>query len=125
MTKILLIEDLPDNAALVRRALSQTGYEVAHAADAETGLEMAVADPPALILLDLGLPDSQDLDTFLQPIIKAKGIDDVPIVALTAWPEETAREMVESYGFDGYLSKPIVKISQFVAEINAYLQKSK
>lgn len=124
MTKILLIEDLPDNAALVQRVLSQTGYEVTHAADAETGLEMAVADPPALILLDLGLPDydGQTLAGWLRAEPKLAG---VPIVALTAWPEETAREMVESYGFDGYISKPIVKISQFVAEINTYLQKSK
>jgi len=121
MTKILLIEDLPDNVELVRRALSKTGYELIHASDAETGLELAVAQLPDLILLDLGLPDydGQTLAGWLrdEPALAAR-----PIVALTAWPEETAREMVASYGFDGYINKPIVKVAEFIAQVNSYLQ---
>ena len=57
MTKILLVEDIPDNAELVRKALSKSGYEIIHALDAETGLQLALICIPDLILLDLGLPD--------------------------------------------------------------------
>ncbi len=121
MTKILLIEDLPDNAELVRRALSATGYELIHAADAETGLQMALAHRPDLILLDLGLPD-YDGQTLAGWLREEPTLNATPIIALTAWPEETARLMVESYGFDGYICKPITKTRVFVAQINSYLK---
>jgi two-component system cell cycle response regulator DivK len=123
MAKILLIEDIPDNVELVRKALSRTGYEISHAADAETGLAMALAQVPDLILLDLGLPDydGQTLAGWLRDEVI---LDNTPIVALTAWPEETARQMVESYGFNGYICKPITKVIEFVSQINFFLKTS-
>lgn len=121
MTKILLIEDIPDNAELVRRALSASGYEIILAADAETALQMALAEIPDLILLDLGLPD-YDGQTLAGWLRDEPVLDATPIVALTAWPEETARQMVESYGCNGYINKPIVKVNEFVARINSFLK---
>ena len=121
MTKILLIEDIPNNAELVRRALSASGYEIIHAADAETGLQMALAEIPDLILLDLGLPD-YDGQTLAGWLRDESVLDNTLIVALTAWPEETARQMVESYGCNGYISKPIIKINEFVSKINSFLK---
>ena len=121
MTKILLVEDIPDNAELVRKALSNSGYEIIHALDAETGLELALAHIPDLILLDLGLPD-YDGQTLAGWLRAESVLDATPIVAVTAWPEETAKTMVESYGFDGYICKPIVKISQFIAQIDSFLK---
>jgi DNA-binding response OmpR family regulator len=123
MTKILLIEDIPDNAELVRRSLSATGYEIIHAADAETGLQLALAHCPDLILLDLGLPDydGQTLAGWLRAEVT---LDTTPIVALTAWPEETAKKMVESYGFNGYICKPITKVTEFVSQVKYYLKTS-
>jgi two-component system cell cycle response regulator DivK len=121
MTKILLIEDIQDNAELVRKALSKSGYEIIHALDAETGLQLALTHVPNLILLDLGLPDydGQTLAGWMraEPILDA-----TPIVALTAWPEETAKTMVESYGFDGYICKPILKINKFIAQVDSFLK---
>jgi two-component system cell cycle response regulator DivK len=121
MTKILMIEDLPDNAALARKILLSAGYEVVHALDAETGLELAVGEQPDLILLDLGLPDydGQTLAGWLQDDPQTTTI---PIVAFTAWPEETARQMAESYGCIGYISKPILKVNDFLAKIASYLK---
>lgn len=122
MTKILLIEDLPDNVELVRKALSRTGYEISHAADAETGLAKALAERPDLILLDLGLPDydGQTLAGWLRDEIT---LVDTPIVILSAWPEEAARQVVKSYRCNGYISKPIVKINEFISQVNSYLKK--
>jgi two-component system cell cycle response regulator DivK len=121
MTKILLVEDIPDNAALVRKALSKSGYEVLHALDAETGMQMALEHIPDLILLDLGLPD-YDGQTLAGWLRAEPVLDSTPIVAFTAWPEETAKKMVESYGFDGYICKPIIKVGEFVAKISFYLK---
>jgi two-component system cell cycle response regulator DivK len=121
MTKILLVEDILDNAALVRKALSGCDYEFVHALDAETGLSLALEHIPDLILLDLGLPD-YDGQTLAGWLRAESVLDSTPIVAFTAWPEETAKKMVESYGFDGYICKPIIKVSEFIAKIDSYLK---
>jgi two-component system cell cycle response regulator DivK len=121
MTKILLVEDIFDNAALVRKALSGRNYEIVHALDAETGLQMALDHIPDLILLDLGLPD-YDGQTLAGWMRAEPALASTPIVAVTAWPEETAKKMVESYGFDGYICKPILKVGEFVTKIDSYLK---
>jgi len=121
MTKILLVEDILDNASLVRKALSGRNYEIIHALDAETGLSLALEHVPNLILLDLGLPD-YDGQTLAGWMRAESVLDATPIVAVTAWPEETAKKMVESYGFDGYICKPILKVAEFVAKIDSYMK---
>ena len=123
MTKILLVEDIPDNAELVRKALSARNYEIIHALDAETGLSLALKHLPDLILLDLGLPD-YDGQTLAGWLRAEPVLDSTPIVAVTAWPEETAKKMVESYGFDGYICKPIIKVGEFLSKIDSYLKVS-
>lgn len=121
MKKILMVEDIPDNAELARRMLVTAGYEVFHAPDAETGLQMALEVHPDLILLDLGLPD-YDGQTLAGWLRAAPETAQTPMVAFTAWPEETARKMVESYGFDGYIGKPLVKVNHFIAQIASFIK---
>ncbi len=121
MTKILLIEDVLDTVDLVRRALTPSGYEVLHAPDAETGLQMALAQLPDLILLDLGLPD-YDGQTLAGWLRDETALNATPIIAFTAWPQETARQMIESYGCNGYIGKPIVKVAEFAAQVKSFLK---
>lgn len=122
MKKILVVEDLSDNADLVCKILISAGYEVIHAADAETGLEMALDQCPDLILLDLGLPD-YDGQTLAGWLRYRPETAQIPIVALTAWPEETAWQMAESYSCSGYIAKPIVKVNDFITKIASFLEK--
>lgn len=119
MYKILLVEDIDDNAALVKRMLTAYGYEVHWANDAHTGYEMAVEVVPDFILLDLGLPDmdGQTLSCWLREVASLKS---VPIIAYTAWPKEAALRMVEAYCLDGYLGKP-VEMKTLLAKIKEYL----
>lgn len=123
MTKILLIEDIPDNVELVRKALSPRGYEIVHAPDAETGLKLALTHIPDLILLDLGLPD-YDGQTLAGWLRAESVLDATPIIAFTAWPQETAKQMVDSYGCNGYISKPIIKINDFADQVASFLKTS-
>ena len=121
MTKILIVEDIPDNAELARRVMSARGHEVFHAPDAESGLEMALADPPDLILLDLGLPDHDGL-TLAGWFRAEDSLRDIPIVAFTAWPPDTARHMAETYGCNGFISKPIGSVKEFAEAVEAFLK---
>ena len=119
MAKILYIEDIADNATLAKKILTKRGHDFLWAKTAGDGLEMAVENEPDLILLDLGLPDvdGQTLSLWLrgEPVLK-----NIPIVVLTAWPEEVARQTVEAYGLNGYLCKPF-KLNTLVEIINANL----
>jgi two-component system cell cycle response regulator DivK len=123
MAKILMIEDIPDNAELALKILFSAGHQVSHALEAEQGFEMALDQHPDLILLDLGLPD-YDGQTVAGWLHAEAQTAHIPIVAFTAWPEETARQMAESYGCAGYISKPILKVNDFIAKIDFYLKTS-
>ena len=120
ITQVLLIEDNPDNARLVQRVLARTEYRLMHAWDGESGLKLIMEYRPDVVLLDLGLPDidGQTLATVIRRMPELAGIR---LIAVTAWPEETAREMVRAYGCDGFISKPInvrtfaQQIADFVA----------
>lgn len=120
MTRILHIEDNHANQVLLERVLTPHGFEVRHAADGETGIEMALEFQPDLILVDLGLPDldGQTVGTLLRQMPTLQG---VPIVAITAWPPEKARETAERYGLDGCLMKPI-DVKSFPEEIAHFLE---
>lgn len=121
MPTILVVEDNPDNAELARRVLAARGFVVRHAPDAEAGLQMAADEPPDLILLDLGLPDA-DGQTLLNWLRRLPALAHVPIVACTAWPEETAQKMVAAYGCNGYIPKPI-NVARFADQITAFLSE--
>ena len=105
MAKILYIEDIKDNITLVQKIVTSRGHEFMSAENAETGLEMAFNLRPDLILLDLGLPDAdgQTLSVWMR---NNPTLESVPIIVLTAWPEEVVRHTVEAYNLDGYLCKP-------------------
>ena len=122
MSKILIVEDIPDNAELTSRVMSARGHEVFLAPDAESGFEMALADPPDLVLLDLGLPDHDGLT--LAGWFRAEDtLSDIPIIAFTAWPPETARQMAEMYGCNGFISKPIGGVRDFADKVESFLKK--
>ena len=121
MKKILLIEDVAVTVALVQRILTARGFEFLHAPDAESGLQCALEFRPDLILLDLGLPD-YDGQTVAGWIHNEKDLLSTPLIAFTAWPEETARDMVNSYGFNGYISKPIINVNAFVERVASFIK---
>ena len=105
MAKILYIEDIQDNITFVEKVVQSRGHEFLFAKNAESGLELAVTSQPDLILLDLGLPDAdgQTLSTWLKG---DPSLGLIPIIVLTAWPEEIVRQTVTAYNLNGYLCKP-------------------
>ncbi len=125
MPRILYIEDNADNRMLVRRVLmaSSTAFEVIEAEDAITGIAMAQANPPDLILMDLSMPEMDGL-TATQHIRTIPILSHVPIVALTANAMHGDRDRTLNAGCDGYISKPI-DIDRFPEEILNYVRSTK
>jgi two-component system cell cycle response regulator DivK len=121
MAKILYIEDIKDNITLVQKIVTSRGHEFMSAENAETGLEMAFNLRPDLILLDLGLPDAdgQTLSVWMR---NNPTLESVPIIVLTAWPEEVVRHTVEAYNLDGYLCKPFT-LTELVQTIDQAISK--
>lgn len=117
---ILQIEDNQANKLLVERVLEPRNYRLLHAADGETGVSIAIDEKPDLILVDMGLPDvdGQTVVTLLKQI---PDLQEVPIVAITAWPPEKAQEMARRYGCDGCITKPI-DVRMFPDQIASYLK---
>ena len=119
MPKVLIIDDNVDHIRMTSRVLTTRGHKVFSAGDGETGLEMATANRPDVILLDLGLPDV-DGQTLVGWLRREPVLEGVPIVAVTAWPDDVAAQMVAAYGFDGYISKPI-QFAILADQVAAYL----
>jgi two-component system cell cycle response regulator DivK len=119
MKTILLIEDSLENVILVERVLQASGYEILHAPDGESGIQLAVETSPDMVLIDIGLPDI-DGHTVVTLLQQVPELENVPMVAITAWPADIAREMCEKYGYDGVIIKPI-SVRNFPKQIARYL----
>lgn len=122
MPKVLLIEDSLENTILVERVLEASGYQMLQAATGEQGIQIAVEEIPDLVLIDIGLPDV-DGHTVLTLLRQIDEFQDVPLVAITAWPADIAQEMCSRYGYDGVIIKPI-SVRNFPKQIAKYLSKS-
>jgi len=104
--RILYIEDNPENRLLVRRVLEAEGYSVLEAEDGSSGLEMAARIRPDLILLDINLPEMDGYD-LARRFRDTVGLEQVPILAITANVMKGDRERTLAAGCSGYIQKPI------------------
>ena len=120
-TKILYIEDNPDNRMLVRRVLQAEGYTVIEAKDGPTGIRIATEQIPDLILMDINLPDVDGYEITAR-IKQLPGLARVPVIALTANVMRGDREKTLAAGCDGYIQKPI-DIDQLPAQIEHFLKR--
>jgi DNA-binding response OmpR family regulator len=104
--KILVIEDHPTHLKLAHHVLSASGNDVSEANRGDVAFEAIKRDRPELILLDLLLPGIDGLEL----VVKLKGdpeTRDIPIVAVTSFPEKYSRKMALEAGCDSYIVKPI------------------
>jgi two-component system cell cycle response regulator DivK len=119
---ILYVEDNPENFLLVRRILEAEGYSIAQAPDGRSGLEMAAQMQPDLILLDINLPEI-DGYALAKRFRSTPGLEDVPILAITANVMQGDRERTLEAGCDGYIQKPI-EVDRLPDQVSAALRKN-
>ena len=104
--KILHIEDNRENRMLVRAILEAEGYTIIDAEDGLAGIEAAIREEPALILLDVNLPAVDGYEVVA--IIKSfPAFATTPVIAVTAYAMEGDRQRTLVAGCDGYIQKPI------------------
>lgn len=120
MPRVLYIEDEPNNRMLVRRILMVEDIEVDEADNAVDGINMALDNPPDLILMDVSMPGMDGL-TATAEIRNLPEIAHIPIVALTANVMEGDRERSIQAGCDGYIGKPI-DVDTFAEQVLDYLR---
>ena len=121
--QILYIEDNPGNRMLVRRILEAEGFSIAEATDGLAGLEMAAEMRPDLILLDINLPEIDGYD-LAKRFRDTPGLQQVPILAVTANVMQGDRERTLEAGCDGYIQKPI-DVDRLPEQVRAALQKNR
>ncbi|MDQ1920398.1 response regulator [Massilia pseudoviolaceinigra] len=122
LPRILMIEDDVRLAGMVVTYLGQNGYTVAHATTAAAGLAELQSTAPALVLLDLMLPDADGLEVCRR--IRALGapLASVPIVMLTAKGDPLDRVVGLELGADDYLPKPF-EPRELLARLRAVLRR--
>jgi two-component system alkaline phosphatase synthesis response regulator PhoP len=118
MDTILVVEDEPGIARLVQDYLERAGFAVIRASTAADALALARAKTPALVVLDLGLPDLDGLDVTRE----LRRLGDTPIVMLTARGDESDRIVGLELGADDYVVKPFSP-KELVARVRAVLRR--
>jgi two-component system response regulator RegX3 len=112
---VLLVEDDPAIADSLREGLARFGYDVEWVT---TGGEALDADPPGVVLLDLGLPDMDGLDVCRR--LRARS--NVPIIVITARGDEVDTVAGLEVGADDYVAKPF-GVREIVARIRAVTRR--
>jgi CheY-like chemotaxis protein len=106
MAAILLVEDNELNADMLSRRLLRRGHEVRVATDGKAGLELARAQAPDLIIMDMGLPVI-DGWTATRELKADPALNAIPVIALTAHAVVGDRDRALQAGCDDYDTKPV------------------
>jgi len=105
MTKILIAEDERDIRELITFTLNYAGYSVTSAKNGEEALEMAIQDPPDLIILDVRMPRMTGYEV-LERIKEKEKLKDIPVAFLSAKGQESEVQLGLELGAVEYIIKP-------------------
>jgi PAS domain S-box-containing protein len=103
--RVLVVDDNHDSAKSMALLLQLEGHEVLTAHDGKTALEISLRERPDLVLLDIGLPGLDGYQTC--QAMRAGGLKDALIVAMTGYGQEEDRRRSQQAGFDAHQVKPV------------------
>jgi two-component system alkaline phosphatase synthesis response regulator PhoP len=119
METILIIDDEPNIIELARLYLEREGFKVIYAGRGREGLDLIVASPPNLVILDVMLPD---IDGF-EVLKRLRKSSKVPVLMLSARREDVDKIVGLEMGADDYLTKPF-NPHELLARVKAVLRRS-
>ena len=117
--RILIVEDDPALLRGLKDNFEARGFQVETAADGQTGLELALAAPPDVMILDIMLPRVNGYEICRSVRELQLGF---PILLLTAKGQEEDIVLGLNLGADDYVTKPF-RIGELVARVNAFLRR--
>ncbi|ABK43168.1 PAS/PAC sensor hybrid histidine kinase [Magnetococcus marinus MC-1] len=120
--KILLAEDVPENALLIEAYLEETGHQISVVGDGQQAFERFQEEPFDLVLMDLQMPVMNGLQAtrHIRAWEQAQGVKRTPILALTAHAMKEDESKSLEAGCDGHLTKPIRK-QVFLQKLQGFL----
>ena len=118
--KLLIIDDEPQIRRVVRHALAADNTRILDAASGREGIDLAAAERPDLIVLDLGLPDIPGADVCRD----IRGWSTAPIVVLSARHSDVEKAALLDLGADDYITKPFSTV-EFQARVRAQLRRAR
>ncbi|MGK6309473.1 two-component system response regulator CreB [Variovorax sp. DT-64] len=123
--RILIAEDESGIADTLQYVLRTDGFVPVWCATAEEAIAQFAAEPPALAILDVGLPDMNGFELFkrLQALNREQGGAEVPMLFLTARSDEIDRVVGLELGADDYVAKPFSP-RELVARVRTILRRS-
>jgi two-component system cell cycle response regulator DivK len=119
--RVLVVEDNDKSMKLFRDVLQASGYSAFEATTGEQAVELALVHEPALVLMDVQLPDIDGVEA-LARLRRHKRTAAIPVLALTAQAMSGDRERFLQAGFDGYLSKP-VDIAELIRAVEEHCDR--
>ena len=122
MSTILIVEDNELNRDMLSRRLQRRGYEVLLAVDGEDGLDVARANAPDLVLMDMSLPTVDGWEA-TRRMKSDDALRHIPVIALTAHAMANDRDKALAAGCDDYDTKPI-ELPRLLAKMEALLRPS-
>ena len=120
--RILVVEDERDIAALIAYHLTKEGYRVRTAEGGQEALQAVAAERPDLMLLDVMLPGRSGYEV-LADVRRMAGVEQIPVIILTARREEADRVQGLELGADDYLTKPFSP-RELVLRVRAVLRRA-
>ncbi|HEY3109096.1 MAG TPA: response regulator transcription factor [Chloroflexota bacterium] len=117
--RILVVDDEEQIRRALRVALRANSYEVIEAADGETGLDLAAAERPDLIVLDLALPDLDGVDVCR----RVREWSRVPVIVLSAAGDDDAKVRALDADADDYVTKPF-SVPELLARMRVALRRA-
>lgn len=123
MPKILLVEDNEMNRDMLSRRLERRSFSVIIAVDGQQGIELAQAEMPDLILMDMSLP-VLDGWAATRTIKDNPATANIPVIALTAHAMSGDRQKALAAGCDDYDTKP-VELTRLLEKMNALLKEER
>jgi two-component system, NtrC family, sensor kinase len=120
---ILIVDDTPNNLAVMSETLTDAGFDIATALDGERALEQVKYSEPDLILLDIMMPGIDGFET-CQRIKANPATCDIPVFFMTALSDSVDKVKGLSLGAVDYITKPI-QHEEVLARIRIHLQLRK
>jgi twitching motility two-component system response regulator PilH len=116
MARILIVDDSPTEVHVLKTMLEKNGFETLEAESGELGIEVARAEKPDLVLMDIVMPGMNGFQA-TRKLTKDPDTSGIPVIIVTTKDQETDRVWGMRQGAKDYITKPVAE-SELISKVN-------